>query len=169
MAEKCLASRGRFTLTYTFDVTFDAGQLNGQTFMGLFALDGFVGSGFEFFAPLGSSEPAVTGTLLALMIEINGDMFTMEDDVEFPDLPVVEAQDGDISFIDFVTDNTVVPSLDIQGTPVELLSVTYVDGFGNSSSGYWSNAQVVPIPAAVWLFGSGLIGLVGISRRKKAL
>ena len=26
----------------------------------------------------------------------------------------------------------------------------------------------VPIPAAVWLFGSGLLGLVGISRRKKA-
>lgn len=27
---------------------------------------------------------------------------------------------------------------------------------------------VVPVPAAVWLFGSGLIGLVGFARRKKA-
>ena len=27
---------------------------------------------------------------------------------------------------------------------------------------------VVPVPAAVWLFGSGLLGLVGIARRKKA-
>jgi len=27
----------------------------------------------------------------------------------------------------------------------------------------------VPVPAAVWLFGSGLIGLVGISRRKKSV
>lgn len=26
----------------------------------------------------------------------------------------------------------------------------------------------VPVPAAVWLFGSGLIGLVGMARRKKA-
>jgi len=26
----------------------------------------------------------------------------------------------------------------------------------------------VPVPAAVWLFGSGLIGLMGIARRKKA-
>ena len=29
-------------------------------------------------------------------------------------------------------------------------------------------ASVVPVPAAVWLFGSGLVGLIGIARRKKA-
>lgn len=29
-------------------------------------------------------------------------------------------------------------------------------------------AGVVPVPAAVWLFGSGLLGLVGVARRKKA-
>ena len=28
--------------------------------------------------------------------------------------------------------------------------------------------SAVPIPAAVWLFGSGLIGLIGIAKRKKA-
>ena len=27
----------------------------------------------------------------------------------------------------------------------------------------------VPLPAAAWLFGSGLIGLVGIARRKKVV
>ena len=26
----------------------------------------------------------------------------------------------------------------------------------------------VPVPAAVWLFGSGLLGLIGMARRKKA-
>lgn len=31
----------------------------------------------------------------------------------------------------------------------------------------WSVSSV-PIPAAVWLFGSGLVGLIGIARRKKA-
>jgi len=30
------------------------------------------------------------------------------------------------------------------------------------------DATVVPLPAAAWLFGSGLLGLVGIGRRKKA-
>ena len=29
------------------------------------------------------------------------------------------------------------------------------------------NAASVPIPAAAWLFGTGLLGLIGISRRKK--
>lgn len=29
-------------------------------------------------------------------------------------------------------------------------------------------AGLVPVPAAVWLFGSGLLGLVGVARRKKA-
>lgn len=30
------------------------------------------------------------------------------------------------------------------------------------------DVSAVPVPAAVWLFGSGLIGLIGIARRKKA-
>ena len=29
-------------------------------------------------------------------------------------------------------------------------------------------ASVVPVPSAVWLFGSGLLGLIGIAKRKKA-
>jgi hypothetical protein len=33
--------------------------------------------------------------------------------------------------------------------------------------GYHSTAAVVPVPAAAWLFGSGLLGLVGVARRKK--
>lgn len=40
--------------------------------------------------------------------------------------------------------------------------------------GQWTNASltvvptVVPVPAAVWLFGSGLLGLAGIARSKKS-
>jgi len=33
---------------------------------------------------------------------------------------------------------------------------------------YLVRTSVVPVPAAAWLFGSGLIGLVGLARRKKA-
>ena len=52
-------------------------------------------------------------------------------------------------------------------------------GTGLPYSDTWSHADkfatshisvygVVPIPAAVWLFGSGLLGLIGIARRKKS-
>ena len=33
----------------------------------------------------------------------------------------------------------------------------------------YADFTVVPVPAAVWLFGSGLLGLIGISRRKKSV
>lgn len=39
---------------------------------------------------------------------------------------------------------------------------------------YFDNVSItadvnpVPVPAAVWLFGSGLLGLIGVARRKKA-
>ena len=50
----------------------------------------------------------------------------------------------------------------------DLLATDY-DGISNSTVTY-GNATItvsaVPVPAAVWLFGSGLIGLVGIARRK---
>lgn len=31
------------------------------------------------------------------------------------------------------------------------------------------SASVVPIPAAIWVFSTGLLGLIGISRYKKAV
>lgn len=39
---------------------------------------------------------------------------------------------------------------------------TGVDGQGSDFVG------AVPVPAAVWLFGSGLLGLVGVARRKRS-
>jgi len=42
------------------------------------------------------------------------------------------------------------------------IAVTSGGGSGDSPE-----IETVPIPAAAWLFGSGLLGLVGIARRKK--
>jgi hypothetical protein len=41
----------------------------------------------------------------------------------------------------------------------------YVDGV---TSAKFAGSSVVPVPASVWLFGSGLLGLAGLARRKKA-
>jgi len=37
-----------------------------------------------------------------------------------------------------------------------------------SSGSYTTNTSTVPVPGAVWLFGSAIAGLVGFSKRKKA-
>jgi len=37
----------------------------------------------------------------------------------------------------------------------------------STTSAKFAGSTAVPVPAAVWLFGSGLLGLVGVARRKK--
>jgi hypothetical protein len=38
--------------------------------------------------------------------------------------------------------------------------------FTNTYEGAIINPSAVPVPAALWLFGSGLLGLVGVARRR---
>jgi hypothetical protein len=47
------------------------------------------------------------------------------------------------------------------------LGTAGVDASGNLTFTGNSTGAPVPLPAAVWLFGSGLLGLVGVSRRRK--
>ena len=42
-----------------------------------------------------------------------------------------------------------------------------IGGVDSSTPAMYASFTVVPVPAAVWLFGSGLLGLVAIARRKK--
>jgi len=41
--------------------------------------------------------------------------------------------------------------------------------FDSAGTLTFNGSSAVPVPAAVWLFGSALLGLVGVSRRKQAL
>ena len=62
----------------------------------------------------------------------------------------------------------------IQGGSSGLISTDFTTGsikqvIARDQNNAWVIAEVttVPVPAAVWLFGSGLLGLIGVSRRKK--
>ena len=56
-------------------------------------------------------------------------------------------------------------------TDAERLWFTKVDGFPdwkkNWSDKHVNGTAVIPVPAAAWLLGSGLLGLVGVAKRKK--
>lgn len=47
-------------------------------------------------------------------------------------------------------------------TALNTLSMQFDNDMGLTAA----SASVVPVPAAVWLFGSGLIGLIGVAKRK---
>ena len=55
-----------------------------------------------------------------------------------------------------------------------VIRLSAIKGLGGNplSQGQFDNVRLdfspVPIPAAVWLFGSGLLGLIGVARRKKS-
>jgi hypothetical protein len=68
-----------------------------------------------------------------------------------------------------------VATVNYQNQPdnlVDSIGISGVDvnGFDSGDWYYLTYASwtLVPVPASVWLFGSGLIGLIGIARRKKS-
>ncbi len=52
------------------------------------------------------------------------------------------------------------------GDYIEYLAWTLNFDGASASFGYGGSAPEVPVPAAVWLFASGLLGMAGVSRRK---
>ena len=60
---------------------------------------------------------------------------------------------------------------DLNNTDLAFFTIEEFDSSGNPTFlgfGRLDSVQVIPVPAAVWLFGSGLLGLIGVARRKKA-
>jgi hypothetical protein len=72
----------------------------------------------------------------------------------------------------FVMDFAVAHANSGNGTWMEIVDASYDPaGQGYTASGAWSataNFAVASVPAAAWLFGSGLLGLIGVARRKAA-
>ena len=46
--------------------------------------------------------------------------------------------------------------------------LTGFDGYGTSVGLFLYKPSPVPVPAAIWLFGTALVGLVGFGKRRKA-
>ena len=52
--------------------------------------------------------------------------------------------------------------------PLNTAGTAWTVSFVTSQGNIWGvDMTLVPVPAAVWLFGSGLLGLVGVARRRR--
>jgi len=134
------------------DVNFLLGDLLGgqlaifddedQTYLGS-SLGVSIGDVVGFAGPNGIGDYTATNTSTALAMNLTGsDNFILG----FSD-------DGGVSWM---ADSAVV------ALGANAYSVT----FGTGANVIEVDVQIVPVPAAVWLFGSGLLGLVGVARRK---
>jgi len=93
-------------------------------------------------------------------------------DFEFP-LAMVSTGMSVTTATDLKGNLTVPGSFLFEATQGEAYFVSFF-GFADTSTSfplgqYGIEISQVPVPSAVWLLGTGLIGFVGLSRRKKAV
>jgi hypothetical protein len=129
-------------MTGTFEWIYDEGDFEGGT--GLFS---------ELFIPF------TTHTLADLNIT-----FDINKSIEFS---LIANLDNDGVDITLVFANPLTPT---QSTLLDLNASKW--SLGATGTNYSFNSggvslAAVPVPAAVWLFGSGLLGLISVARRKQ--
>ena len=123
------------------------------------SVDNSSGMALTFRFEFSAMTDATTNTISQGVISNANATVDILDDLGFVNiLAIADAVDG----------NPATGTGDVIGNIVlELLGgeTNLISGFVDS---YGAAEAVVPVPAAIWLFGSGLLGLVGVSRRKKA-
>ena len=150
---------------FTIDgLVYDGDEVNPNAY-GLTAGETITATG-TFTANLGTvgSETGTvsfaTGSGNTMTIDLNGTLlFASSDDDYGSGLgPFLSFSSGSLSDFDFTK----------AGSPAFNSSFVYFDDY-DSLFGEWTNASltVVPVPAAVWLFGSGLLGLGGAAFRRR--
>jgi hypothetical protein len=155
--------------TALLDTTFSNGNLAGQSYHGQYSLPGTQPSCSAYAAwtgPAGSHAP-MTGANECYSL---GYTFTYPNGYVYPDGHSCTNASGCAEAMDSVYNLSF--TFNHSASDLVLNFSAYgLQGLADESWGL-DNVQVdvapVPVPSAVWLFASGLLGLVGVARRGKA-
>ncbi|MDH3871398.1 MAG: VPLPA-CTERM sorting domain-containing protein [Gammaproteobacteria bacterium] len=127
-----------------------------------------------------------TGTVDQATGDFSGSLGSTATMTDFQFLPVLDPNPVNVWVVDGFTFELNSVDVDFQTANFLGLSGTgyiFGNGFDRTRSEWFltgqtaddvtfswssSNNTIIPVPAAVWLFGSGLIGLAGVARRRKA-
>ncbi len=128
---------------------------NGQVTTGNFATEEFkIGAGSGFSGTVTGANVTTTGGFAVLqsaflIVQSNNDLLTSQNATD-----AANALVNNLAGWNVRTDRQIRLSFVDPQAPNVPIEIDY-------------QLTAVPVPAAVWLFGSGLLGLVGIARRKK--
>jgi hypothetical protein len=151
---------------------FGGGDIVGTDInIGLLTVDGSTGSDGAYVAnallnfSTGSNTIDIVGSVAGLGIAAGTTLLSGSfDSWSFGPVGSNEVFNGsgpDIKDIGLLRELGVDPS-----TPFNFFGFSVESSNGSVISTDIVNTAVVPVPAAVWLFGSGLLGLVGVARRR---
>lgn len=128
--------------------------------IGLSALPAnFFGTTFNFDSGFGSTP--ITNTVNNVVVPVNGV------NIAFDSITITASNNSiDILF----TESTSTGSIALLGADATLAQATNNNSIssGFNIQGSTNQVSAVPVPAAIWLMGSGLLGLFGFSRKKSA-
>ena len=169
--EKEFAYDSLLNFMLDIEVTSNGTSASGTNFYAYSGLD------FRFYDSTGTRIGLVTyGTASTNYLS---DIISPAD----PTWHLNELTEGALLNLDLgITD--ILSNITIDETSIDSVTMyfrTYTSYYGSATAELWvdnvcvdqgdvcvADSSVVPVPAAVWLFGSGLLGLVGVARRKKA-
>ena len=188
VASLALSTTASATTVINFETTVqDGGIFNGTSGSGTITYDETLlwGSGEEYLYldlpyDLGidtdyydPANPGASTFALDITFDIFGQHFTTVNDADYTYFPDLTFIDGMLSFMNFSVNEAGPNITEINKAGINSFAMfdtaltTGLDGvYRGDLTVDGVVVSAVPVPAAAWLFGTGLLGLIGFGRRK---